>query len=813
MTVNTVVSDARDGRTPAGSLAPCVGCSRLTLAGRPCARCTSFRGLAAAFLDTCDRTDAFAQWSPSDKQWYCVKKPLTMDRLVRMFEGREEVIGTYFLDDANRVRRVVFDLDAHVKDGLSAEELAAAKFEASMACNANRERLRAILSALCPEAYTLARSKSGKGFHFEIRFREPVPAFAARRMAMALAARAGLVRPDAPDKLVKGVELYPKQDERRGKYGNQVARFGSLQWISTCEGSLLVEPDTLLPITNAHDALRVYTAVSPLSCDDMRSICASVGAGDPFVKEERRLEPTLSQLAERPRNHDPRRISTDLPRWSLQDQEHFLRSSGVVLEQVTAIGGSTTTGWTHRLNMKECPFHERHSSSDKTGAAALYDERTGKMGFNCFHAGCSENVTWSDLRKRLDPAGRFRATARWRAPRAPQPQFVPFSEDACEWPHEPITDEEYMAGLASEQRLLDRIMASTEELGPAPCIVDDRPLAEPQPRTRGSGMPNAWRKKAKEFALANTFGPTARLAARVHRLANCGHLVDTASCEAHGPQGMRAIPCGDRKLCPFCAKRYAEVVREGMTERWPDTVGAAFFDHEPLVDADAVDRVQAHRRYLAKRVPKEGRGRWIYGYTRDIFVFLPDVNNPIDRVESFFEFEVQDGYFQGQAVVTKAQMADLAAEAVYSFAKACMATLDQAGSFDVLKTWGPTARPGIKVTQGYKAGRELYPWPTVEEDRKKKSADELERRGGVPLGYCCAITVGANGSECRCHRALRFDLIHGPTGRVVRTTHARPCRDMKEAIMALNATTIEEEEASPPAARYGHAHYQFAQAG
>lgn len=135
------------------------------------------------------------------------------------FGDQENLIGTFFLDENNMVRRAVIDIDGHDTHQDPHGEL---------------KKLRETADEI-GLPYALSYSKSGQGFHIEIFFFVPIENYKAAALLQALIVIA---------KIDPKTEVFPKQDEEQvnTKFGNLTARAGSAAWNHKTGGSCYLDP-------------------------------------------------------------------------------------------------------------------------------------------------------------------------------------------------------------------------------------------------------------------------------------------------------------------------------------------------------------------------------------------------------------------------------------------------------------------------------------------------------------------------------------------------------------------------------------------
>jgi hypothetical protein len=140
---------------------------------------TETRVLAETIVADSDRTEVHATWENSPgwirrkgrATWRYNNRHLTTTVVVDALDGRNAGFGTYFGNEQGTVKRILFDVDKHERETHEAET--------------DRFDLQSTLGRF-GVPYLIARSKSGQGYHLEIRFTNPVSTSKARRFGKVL---------------------------------------------------------------------------------------------------------------------------------------------------------------------------------------------------------------------------------------------------------------------------------------------------------------------------------------------------------------------------------------------------------------------------------------------------------------------------------------------------------------------------------------------------------------------------------------------------------------------------------------------------
>ena len=332
----------------------------------------------AAIYEKARDTDDLAR--KGDKSWFVWKPewggPTTPDGRQRAWlkhfcGGKRSLLGAYFLDENSCCRRGVIDIDGHHSHQTPDEDL---------------EKLVFTIENLKHLWYMVARSRGGKGYHVEFLSDEPVPG------PYMVAFLRGLVRAAG---LPPATEVFPKAERKTSPFaGGQVARPGNRAWFQETGGSTYIDTTTGAPIPMGRWPEEIRRAAQNFDIEHLKDACAAIGVALPDLREAENVGPELPKS------------------FGIQEVEAFLRGNGLVFESKAY----HSQRWTWRFRLPECPFWARHSPPDKPtaqdyrgGAAILFDERSGKIGFKCFHAHC-EGKCWRDFRNHFDPGRAFHFT-------------------------------------------------------------------------------------------------------------------------------------------------------------------------------------------------------------------------------------------------------------------------------------------------------------------------------------------------------------------------------------------------------------------
>lgn len=783
------------------------------------------------FLATADRTDVYAKWIPNayidrngkhrEPHWVTVKAPLTREVIRQHFNGELAGIGTYFLNANGDCLRALIDLDAHPKKSASEDE----KKAIIARCRDQRHALVRVLREF-GVPFVLSKSKSARGYHFEVRFAQPLPAHVVRFVMRSLMEKAGLP---------KDTELFPKQD-RKTAFGGQAARPGSLYWNAKTGGSVLLDPVTFRDL-HISEWPSVYRATPLVTMEQFRALGYALRGVDPFgipkeSGEGSSRKGSLTDMAARPRAYDPRRgdESSALPKWDTSTLEAFLGRFGV--EYLGSRSGRTSNdpNWTHRYVLVDCVFSDRHSSDDKSGAAVLMNEQSGKIGYKCYHSGCDGKIEWRHVRERLDPAKHFKlkrshaSAAVAAAPPIPAPKAV-FSGklvDALDVPEinpfggsaptkreialmdegiELVDDDTFNALFPSHASCRAEPGDDTLEMldPPQETVVPPTPLGSQRGKERG--YPKAWKRAAFEYyqrTLAGVDKKQKDIGRRARRAVSCGQIVQEVWCEHHGVESPpRAFPCDDRFLCVFCANRAATEQMNNIRATWPEAMAFAVI---PKREGESrAMGAQRRKKMIADMMGSDMRGRWVEG--ADKYLYFADAQHI-----RYVQFVVKDA-----RIATRDECARAVFDSIVSINMAAMQHLEQHGTWDSVEEFPFIEEAGMKTTCCARAAADVFPWITLAKARAAKREESAKKRGGVPVNNCSFDHVMPDGTIVKCMNTVCARLKHVPTGRYFgarRGTYP----DLKAALLALGATNIEREylyapDDPPPADEEAYAYH------
>lgn len=337
-----------------------------------------------------------ASWNPhvyEDKK--AKLRPFTQALLERHFYANDplHLLGAYSIDAEGWCKSAAIDIDgsSHAADD---DDLSV-----SSADSRASDQLDAVLEVLRAAGARplVATSKSGTGYHVRLLFEGRVRAEDARALLLAVARVAGL--PPA-------TEVYPKQDSKGEGWGNLLALPGS-HWYNAKSleerrrcASWLVDAESLQPVPFAEWPALIERGCDHLDGDRFLAVAEALYA---LGEERQGQSPYDAPSAARAASPAPgsNRSPGDSPlsdfAWTPAKMEGFLGDSGAKFEKKA--GGSGQ--WEHRWVLEACPFAADHSGDDASGSAVFMDA-SGKIGFKCHHAHCSDK-TWKDARAKLNP--------------------------------------------------------------------------------------------------------------------------------------------------------------------------------------------------------------------------------------------------------------------------------------------------------------------------------------------------------------------------------------------------------------------------
>lgn len=670
----------------------------------------------------CDRPTVFAQWTDwswvREKDhgrtpgWFCNKRPLSAERIARMLEGREELLGAYFIDqDTGLTKTVLLDIDGHNDDQNPEKDIYATQ--------------TLLLRLGIP--FVLARSKSAKGYHVRIRFADKgLPAYVARRFGAFLVDRACLP---------KDTEIFPKQDEvPKGQFGSQVALPGSKIWHDKTGGSCLLHFSRRDPIP-LEDWLATLEATPAVSEKSLREFGESVGI-DFFAPVAKRV---------------------------LQARDVKVRAEGVALESVEDIvalveehgleaypsGGKGT--WSDVIHLNECFNSEAHGSTRSDGAAILFDEETGRIGYNCFHAACQNGGTsWPKILRKLG----YRVKI--DRPDGGEQRDDDRRED--DGPHEASGAEREKVRTELPEEIRDLYKAFYNEHAD-----DPKELI----RTK-DGL------KFKHTSIGT-------LAGEVLTVATCGRSKVKKDCNKCRKLQAKMKVCDGELLCPSCARRAIRLRTAYMREkgRWKE----GCWHVRAEVEHGNRTALRDMKDVLFKKMKRVSRvnllGRTIEGVGH-IDVFWP----------TGYEAVVKNAFPDAQFVDGE-EAIRLATRTYYEAHLHCQKFLERASLFG-LQSFSWYADKKLKrVTGSTTVGDEL-PFPTLATCREHEKKKWETEHPGLEVGDCDS-EVGRDEKDQPLFcggKFFTFDVVYRGVV-VLHKEHARNCTD-KECMAAI-APAVREE--------------------
>lgn len=642
---------------------------------------------------------------------------VTVDRMLEVLRGREVAIALPFGDANGRTKHIGFDIDAH-EEG-EAEQLGLARAEAALAS------LLQVLEALpfTRGAYAVARSRGGKGYHVHLWLSELVALHVARRLGRRLMEAACIE-----------CEVFPKQD-LPGAYGMALAIPGSAVFMTRTGGSTLIdsagrEP---LPLEQWTGALR---GLAPVDVDYLAAIdddALGLFAAPGEARDENRGTRSSSAPYDGPPIPAP-----DGGCWTREVLRGFFESHGAPIHAETPYGG---TRWTHRLQLVRCIGQRDHGASDvdhPTQAAVLFDERTGRVGYNCYHPAC--RLTFFGAIARLDP----------KAARAVRREIAKQAEASVE------TD--------FGDALLGRVVDQYERYS------NFRPFDRQHLRNAASPLRGPWYGVGK----------------RLERAADCGMVGKKVSCTRHGAQAVELVPCGDKILCPYCAERDAEDLVKHILEAsatagvWSRAQNEQDLPCDVVLVRRVIDRpgdragLTAIRKAEVKRWKSTGsKPRWVIGDGEVLFLFPPTMLPYVEQAH-------------GKEHVSQLSAADAAAaigEAWVSVNRRLRA-LVEAGELGKVVEDPWIAQAGTARTGGGKYARARMPWWGTAHARAEVKAEAKDRGEAAdrcqhrePDGRSCCAPLSTEVLWVPTNKVLVFTPGVPPDWRVRRMVNA--CRVAK----------------------------------
>jgi hypothetical protein len=618
-----------------------------------------------------DPTDYHAAWWPNKDMWFCKKEPLTKAALVRMFTSTaaNTPVGSYYIDSQGNTKRVTIDIDAH-KEGETAEE--------------PLRRAQSLLDrASIP--YILARSKGGKGYHIHIWFDKPLPAHVARNLGRDIVRSSGL-----PEK----TEVFPKQDElREGEFGSQVALPGSLFFANRTNGlgSTLVDPGTLEPIPFGEWA--EYLATSrPLTEEYLRKLCAEANVD-------------LWQKREKPRQtYDSADfVAEGVPEFDdVNKLVGFLSSHGIEIQKEKGGFGE----WTDRLLLRDCVNAEAHTSDRRDGAAILYSSVTKRVGYKCFHEGCSQ-FSWPKLLKKLG----------YRIRKAKHTEEVHKNPEP-EKPDENYNWEKIEPGFLFHLTEEEKLAIRGEVLFPTMYY-------------------SIWAfKNAKN-------------------LAKCCERFFRKYCKEHGLKSVYPGRCEKNFACPNCSRhKWNSIYLPNIRDNWPEF---AYIVEIPIGSPEDASRVikdlnNTYRRNLNQKP------RWLRGWKTVTLVF-----DPADKPYC-------DSFGLTGSLKSKKDYIPIIRDSYLSYSNAILEEYRKVGNMvEVLDNYKQVLSNPRRTAAGGHALK-MFPWPSHEDEKQLREERWKREHPGLEQNCCDTVVgTKPNGSPLYCGLPYRTECVHRRTLNVFAT--------------------------------------------
>lgn len=640
---------------------------------------------------------------------------LTADHVARALAGTGPAVGALLGDGDSRTRRVLVDIDAH-------------RGEPQAATDAKLEAVLAALRAHPPldRAATLVRSRRGRGYHVTIHLAEPAPMADVRRLARGALRSAGLDRDPT-------VEVYPKADSAAG-FGAGPCLPGALTWYRRTGGTWLLDPVTRAPIPLARWPAALGADLAPLGAADLSRLIDRLS---PLPRPEPAREPVgeaMGDAYEPPADAASRyplcgRVDPSGRPWTLAGLRAYLAGGGL-----SVAGEKPGRGrWTHVVALARCPFQHRHDDAAErdhpTQAAALFDARTGRVGFSCWHSSCGAGagITWRHVVARIDPDAR-RAYERLElatgGPAATPLPAEPPPGPAADRPREPRPRDPYA-------RLRARV-SQYAQFSP----LERQRLRDAARTRRGDG--------------------DAAGAIRLDDLACCCQIETLATCAVHGVAHARAIPCNRVRACPWCATHEAAEIEAHLLARWPEEgIAVARLDAPGAAPADLARlRAAATAPYAA--LAKECRPRWILGDGCVLLLWTPKMRRYVES--------------RGRALPAAARVL-ARADAVRAVLDAWvsvprrLAALLHADRVAELASDPWLSGPRVARVGGGRSARAGLPWWGLPQARAAAAEARAEAEAnGAPAGDTCPWR---DALLRPCRKALTYYATWGPSGREI----------------------------------------------
>ena len=704
-------------------------------------------------------------WRPNARRTYSAE--LILDSLLGRPTGEDHPggaglgygVGLYCLDEANEADWIGIDVDAH-KEGETAET------PFLMLCGEAERRGVPLLTA---------RSRGGRGYHAFVRFSEKVPGRVAQNFGRWLARRAGL--PDKTEVFPKSERLAePDLDSRSKIAGAQIALPGCLNFKLAKGGSVLLENGFAeVPFRRWAEKLDAW---EPVYVPFLHQLCAaSQSTSDPF-----------DFFSEPAREYgvgasDAVVTAAGVPKpKTAGDVAQFLEKHGVA---VLAHRGPHSK-WTDRLVLRCCANAEAHGSSKTDGACVLFDARSGRVGYKCWHEGCAK-FSWGKLLKklgyRLDVEGggsglpdSINASSRF----LPVPRF----DDGPSAPQPALADPQPALAAAAISDL-DKTALPPAALThanlpppppPQPRAVDDEdgelpPLEfKEDPSTRRVFYSNRERDLLNLVAVEH-LGAGSPERRRLMRIAECYRMEVHKRCPDHGTVHKVVAPCGYANGCPCCGTGRAMIHRAHVQSEWPE-VGCVLYDFG--AESAHLDPAAAFRalRAFKKRVrlftkQRKSVYRTLMGAHR-FAVFFKDTSDALYLLSAL-------GFpaMTTECVLEPMEAGKLVGELVSEPSLLLKRLLGSAAGVARAIDYPFLTGDGVRRSDGNRKGDRL-PWYSEEEAREAARLKAQEREGADPDWdpvRCSRKVLLPGGGTRSCGKPLKpvavlddVDIVSGRSG-------------------------------------------------
>jgi hypothetical protein len=683
------------------------------------------------------RDDAYATWVKGkgwrpvrrfEAGWYLSRNPggsgytsygkerLALDEAITAsLTGEGEAIGTYTPNpETGKTVVLTLDIDEHA----AAQD---ADGELTKLLRYFKHNL-----GLPSSYYTVSKSKGGSGFHVSFFFAEPTEAWKARNLAHLFVKEA---------RLQPMTEIFPKSDHPRS-YGAQFGVPLSSRWNKKTGGSCFLGLPLSDSVLSTQEGLARLGGSSLWTDTLLQSLSTARGVDllNPDAFKKKYNAPAGVGAYPAPGEYvakSPPRSGPYRARWTLELLERFLTGTAGVERLESWSNGASGEGWTHIFHIEACPNSSEHGDNE-TKAAVMYNDLTGRVGYNCFHAHCRE-IAWKDCRSMLDPSRTFK---------------LPRTGELIDEP--PVDSDQEWEGHSQEPEDWD-------DWDPGDCAAQDDPEPEEE---RGQPVDNRGHTEAVRWLMRRAVrekigGAETRalkLVGRLAKVAACGRCKQELKCPSHGTMEEKHYPCEDRYLCSYCSRRHARKISKYILKHWPT---AGIFAKIPIETPGSKQDHDAIRKKYRELFKKKNYAapRWVTGWDHVLYI------GRIEDIEAF------DAVGLEWSRASRARLARVASETWFCIAEQALNCIAAAEvPLDLLKLidneW--VRRKGIHRTAGGQEVDAAIPWFSIVEAREEAKQEAEDKRDGVPHNRCFAIAD--NGRPCGL--AYDADLIFIPTGEV-----------------------------------------------